>query len=42
MSLGVSRQINMSLTYERLASQVLSRRYLRGDSLVYGLGMPRL
>ena len=40
MSLGVSRQVNMSVLYERLASSVLSRRYLRGDSLVYGLGVP--
>ena len=42
MSLGVSRQINMARTYERLASSMLSMRYIRGDSLVYGLGIPFL
>ena len=42
MSLKVSRDINMSATYERLASQMLSMRYIRGDSLVYGLGIPFL
>lgn len=42
MSLEASRRINMSATYERLASRLLSLRYLRGDSLVYGLGVPFL
>ena len=42
MSLKVSRDINMAATYERLASQMLSMRYIRGDSLVYGLGIPFL
>ena len=29
----------MSAMYERLASSMLSKRYIRGDSLVYGLGV---
>ena len=28
--------------YERLASSMLQKRYIRGDSLVYGLGIPFL
>lgn len=42
MSLKASRDGNISRIYERMASGVLSRHILRGDSLVYGLGVPFL
>ena len=42
MSLNASRQSNMSALYERLAGQALARRYVKGSSLLFGLGMPFL
>ena len=36
------RKIDFSAKYEKLASSVLELRYLRGDSLIYGLGVPFL
>ncbi len=42
MSLKTQREANISAIYEAMASRVLSQRYLRGDSLVYGLGVPFL
>lgn len=39
VSLHAHRAIGFTEKYERLASQMLERRYLRGDSLIYGLGM---
>ena len=34
------RAINFTARYERLASRMLSERFVRGDSLIYGLGVP--
>lgn len=42
MSLKAQREANISHIYQALASRVLSQHYLRGDSLVYGLGVPFL
>jgi hypothetical protein len=42
MSLKASREGNMSALYERLASLALARRYVKGSSLIFGLGMPFL
>ena len=35
MDLAAHRQMNFSAMYERLASSMLLKRYIRGDSLVY-------
>jgi hypothetical protein len=42
MSLKAQREANLTLIYQAMASQVLARKILRGDSLVYGLGVPFL
>jgi hypothetical protein len=42
MELRRHRQVNFTAVYERLTSRVLTERYVRGDSLIYGLGMPFL
>ena len=38
LELARHRAINFTARYERLASRMLAERFVRGDSLIYGLG----